>query len=186
MKTKVFCIVLAVALSGFTALFSQGFQPPADGKGVVYFVSTKKKLIPFEYFHNDRFIGELEKLNYMRYECEPGQQLFWASSESQEFLNADIKAGNSYIVMVELVSGFWRMNPRFTPITAGHEFFVKAAALIKRKVPYNIPEAEIQARQADLTYFIAHILNLYETEWKQTQEIKVLTPEMAIPAEAMR
>lgn len=186
MKTKVFCLLVAFALSSFATIFSQGFTPPASGKAVIYFVSAKKKLIPFEFFHQERFIGELEKLNYMRYECAPGKQLLWASSESKEFLDASLETGNSYIVIVEMRQGFWRMNPKFTPITSGSEFFAQAAVMIKEKAPYNIPEAEIQARQPELAEFIANIMNLYETEWKQTQEIKVLTPEMAIQQEVMK
>jgi len=185
MKTKAFCVVLAFALSGLTSLLGQGFTPPTTGKAVIYFVSAKKKLIPFEFFHQDRFIGELEKLNYMRYECDPGHQLLWASSESKEFLEADLEEGKSYIVIVETRQGFWRLNPKFTPINSGSEYFPKAAALIKSKAPYNIPEAEIEARQPELTEFIANILNRYSTEWRQLNEFKVLTPDMAIPAEAM-
>jgi hypothetical protein len=185
MKTKVFCLVLALALSS-SAIFGQGFKPPAKNKAVIYFVSAKKRLITFEFFHYDKFIGELEKLNYMRYECDPGQQLLWASSENKEFLEANLEAGKSYVVKVETREGFWRLNPRFTPINAEHAFFAQAAALIKSKAPYNIPEAEIKARQLKLTEFIANILDLYKTDWKNKQEILVLTPNMAIPEEKMK
>lgn len=186
MKTKALSIILALFFLGLVNLFSQGFKPPAEGKAVVYFVSYKKKLIPFEFFHGDRFIGEFKKLNYMRYECDPGQQLLWASSESKEFLEANLEAGSSYIVKVSMRSGFWRMNPWFTPITDSDEFFPQAATLIKEKAPYNIPPAEIAERQPELEDFISNILNLYQTEWRQEKEYKILTPEMAIPEQSMK
>jgi hypothetical protein len=186
MKTRVLILAVLLAVVGLSDLSGQGFQPPANGKAVIYFVSGHKKNIPFEFFHYDQFIGELEKLNYMRYELSPGKQLLWASSEKKEFLDADLKEGGSYIVMVTMVSGFWRVNPKFTPITDTSHFFLQAATLIKEKAPYNIPEAEIKERQAKLGEFIANILNLYETEFKTTQEIKVIKPEMALSEEAMK
>ncbi len=186
MKTKVFCLVFVLAISSFTVIFGQGFDQPAEGKAAIYFVSSTKKLIAFEFFYNDKFIGELQKLNYMRYECEPGQQLFWASSESKEFLEAYLEAGKSYIVKVELRTGFWRVNPKFTPINGSDEFFPKAAEMIKEKAPYNIPESEIQSHQSELSDFIANILDHYQNEWRQLNKYSVITPDMAIPEEAMK
>jgi len=101
MKTlKILCIILIATLSGSSSLFSQGFQPPAEGKSVVYFVrvSGYAGAISFEYFHQDKYIGIFKKKNYIRYECNPGKQLFWASSENKEFVTADLKEGGTYII----------------------------------------------------------------------------------------
>jgi hypothetical protein len=186
MRIKVLYLGLSLALSGLMAGYGQGFQPPNEGKAVVYFVSATKKLIPFELFYNQQFIGEVEKMNYMRFECDPGQQLFWASSENKDFLNATMEAGKSYIVMVEMVSGFWRLNPRLCPIWPGHAYFDMASKLIREKAPYNIPQQEIQDRQAKMTEFIANVMVHYETEWKLTNDVKTLTGEMAIPEEDLK
>jgi hypothetical protein len=186
MKTKLTIIITVLCLWGITTVYSQGFQPPASGKSVVYFVSLKKKSNVFEYFHQDKYIGVFGKYNYMRYEVETGKQLLWASSESKEFLTMDVPEGGTYIIMVTTVSGFWRTNPKFSVITPGSEDFALAKALINAQAPIVTPESKIKEMNSKLTEFTANILNLYETEWKLKYPYTTLTTEMAIPAEAMK
>ncbi|MCK9617795.1 MAG: hypothetical protein M0R21_08150 [Lentimicrobiaceae bacterium] len=187
MKTKLFCIITMVILPGFFPVFGQGFQPPANGKAVIYFVSLKKKSCTFDYFHQDKYIGFFGKNNYMRYECDPGKQLFWASSETKDFVTADLKAGDTYIVTVDMVIGFWRNNPKLTAISAKHELFAKAAALIKSKKPVVTPDAKIEARNQELKVeFIPNILSIYENDWKNSRTYTHISQDMSIPADAMK
>ena len=84
MKKLLFIVLIALLASVDTA-FSQGFQPPAEGKAVIYFtrVTLYGKPVDFEFFHQDQYIGAFKGDEYMRYECDPGTHLFWASSENK-------------------------------------------------------------------------------------------------------
>jgi hypothetical protein len=186
MKTKLFYLLMLIFSVSSSAIFAQGFQPPSNGKAVIYFVSLKKKTITFEYFHQDKYIGVFGKKNYMRYECDPGKQLFWVSSETKDFVIADLQAGGTYIVIVEMKIGWWRANPDLMAIKVNHEFFANAAALIKSKPPVVTPNEKIELRNFELTDFVANILDIYETEWKETRDYTHITPDMAIPEEAMK
>ncbi len=186
MKAKLSIIITVLCVLGITTIYSQGFQPPANGKSVVYFVSLKKKSMEFEYFHQDKYIGVFGKYNYMRYEVETGTQLLWASSESKEFLTMDVPEGGTYIVKVTTVMGFWRNNPKFSVITADSEEFALAKALINGQSPVITPESKIKEMNSKLTEFTANILNLYETEWKLKYPYTTLTTDMAIPSEAIK
>ena len=183
---KVSGIILIAALSGFTSLFAQGFQPPAEGKSVIYFVNFKKK-DAFEYFLQDKYIGVFDKgENYMRIECDPGEHLFWASAENKEFVTTDLMEGGSYIVIGAAKMGAWSKRVNLTPITEDDELFEKARALINKKEPIVTPESKIELRNSELVEFIANIMDRYENDWKAKYDYPHISADMAIPADKMK
>jgi len=122
----------------------------------------------------------------MRYELEPGEQLLWASSENREFITCQLKAGGTYIVIVDVVMGFWKMHVGFTPITVNDaDLFERAKQLIIAEPPVITPEETIVKMNTKLAKFIPEQLALYEKEWKNTRNFKHISPEMAIPADKM-
>src|SRR5687767_722191 len=124
MKAKTCQIVFLLLFVTATAM-SQGLKPPTEGKAVIYFVrvSAMGALIPFDFFHEKKYIGQFSGRNYMRYECDAGEHLFWASSENKEFLTAEVKAGETYIVIVDVEMGIGIARVGLTPIDAQHKVF---------------------------------------------------------------
>lgn len=164
-------------------LTAQGFQPPADGKAVVYFVrvSSMGFAINFEYFDGDQYIGAFKGKNYMRYECEPGTHLLWASSENKEFITADLQAGGTYVVIVDIAMGIGKARVGLSPITASAtEVFARAKELVKTEPPQITPQEKIDKMNIKLKDFIAEKLNKYETTWKHEKNFPRISPDMAI------
>lgn len=189
MKAKVFLFALILFLSGITIAEGQGFIPPAPGKAVVYFVRVTSLgfAVSFEYFHQDKYIGIFKGKNYMRYECDPGPNLFWASSENKEFLTSDLKEGGTYIVIVNIEMGAWKARVGLTPISIKDtELFDRAKELILKQAPIITPEEKIQSMNVKLADFIKEKLIQYETEWKSTKDFGYISADMAIPVEAMK
>jgi len=183
-RMLIFCLLILAAST--TTLNAQGFQPPAEGKAVVYFVPLKK-VVSFEYFHNDKYIGVFSGKNFMRYECDPGKQLLWASSENKEFVEADLKAGGTYIIMVENAFGVGRARVSLTPITTKNtEEFEKVKKLVLKQKPAVTSEEKIVEMNEKLQEFIPEKLNMYKTEWRNKYPIISITPDMAIPAESLK
>ena len=116
MKTIYIYILSIILLANSSTSFAQGFQPPSKGKAVVYFARVTKygKKAKFEYFHQDKYIGVFKGQNYLRYECDPGQNLLWVSTENKEFVTADLKEGETYIVIVNVIMGFASARVGFT------------------------------------------------------------------------
>ncbi|MCD4729820.1 MAG: hypothetical protein K8R74_04410 [Bacteroidales bacterium] len=186
---KISCVILIVMLIGHSSLFAQGFQPPAEGKSVVYFVrvSGYGGGASFEFFHQDKYIGVFKKKNYMRYECDPGEQLLWASSENKEFITSNLKAGETYIVIVDVIMGFWKAHVGLTPISVSDtESFDRSKELINKKEPIVTPEEKIEQMNKKLEDFIAEELKHYDEVAKHKKNFKHISPDMAIPAEAMK
>jgi hypothetical protein len=188
MKTIICFVLLSVLTTGSSSILSQGFQPPAPGKSVVYFVRVTKfgSAVSFEFFHQDKYIGIFKGYNYMRYECDPGQQLLWASSENKEFITCDLKEGGTYIVMVDVVMGGWKAHVGFNPITADDERFVRVKELINEKPPVITPKEKIDEMNQKLATFIPEQLQKYNDIWKDEKNFKHISPDMAIPPDVMK
>jgi hypothetical protein len=188
MKTKAFFIFLVAIMAGFSSLFAQGFKAPAEGKAVVYFVRVTVYGAPtsFEFFHNDKYIGIFNGKNYMRYELDPGEQLLWASSENKEFVTADLKAGGTYIIMIDVIMGGFKARVGMNPITSADERFARAKELINDKPPVVTTEKKIDEMNKKLAKFIPETLEKYNTIWKGEKNFKSITADMAIPEDMLK
>jgi hypothetical protein len=134
----------------------------------------------------DKFIGAFKKKNYMRYECDPGEHLFWASSENKEFLTVDLKEGGTYIVLVDVIIGGWKPHVGLKPITADDtKLFERAKELINKKPPVVTPESKIVSTNKKLSEFIPKMLDRYENEWKAKRNFKHISQDMAIPEDKL-
>jgi hypothetical protein len=123
----------------------------------------------------------------MRYELDPGEQLLWISSENKEFVTCDLQEGGSYIVIVDIIMGMMKARVGATPITvADTEQFERAKELIMAEPPVVTPAEKIEQMNIKLADFIAEKLKQYEEEWKHEHEFNHISPEMAIPPEAMQ
>ena len=144
---KKLLIVSILIFTAFSNLFGQGFQPPAEGKAVIYFtrVTLYGKPVEFEFFHQDKYIGVFKGDQYMRYECDPGTQLFWASSENKEFLTAELEADKIYIVMVDVIMGVMKAHVGLTPVTIDKtEDIHKVKLLVDKKEPAVTPDDKLE------------------------------------------
>ncbi len=189
MKTRLYLLLCLSLLTGFSTIFAQGFTPPSEGKAVVYFtrVTMYGAGVSFEFFDNDQFIGIFKGKNYMRYECDPGEQLFWASSENKEFITAEFEAGKTYIVMVNVIMGAWKAHVGLSPVAENDsDDFKRAKELIQSKAPVVTPEKKINSTNEKLKDFIPERLEQYENEWKDTKNFKHISADMAISEEAMK
>jgi hypothetical protein len=188
MKKKILFTLLIASVLGSASMLAQGFQAPSAGKSVVYIVrvSSYGFAVSFEYFHNDKYIGAFKGKNYMRYECDPGQQLLWISSENKEFIECDLKEGGTYIVLVYIIPGVWKARMESSPISASDERFEEAKAFIKSEPPVTTPQEKIDAMNKKLEGFIQDQLKRYNAEIKGIKEVDKITADMALPEEAMK
>ena len=119
----------------------------------------------------------------MRYECPAGEHLLWASSENKQFLHCNLKAGETYIVLVNIVMGAWKARMDLEPVTIENKDFERIKELVYSQAPVETPPELIESTQKKLEErgFIQNIMTRYETEWKNEKNTKTITPEMFIP-----
>jgi hypothetical protein len=188
MKTKILLSILLTLIVGMQTVCAQGFKTPSPGKAVVYFVpESKRGVASFKYFLGDKYIGVFKGKNYMRYECNPGQNLFWISSENKEFIIADLMEGGTYIVSVSVEMGWATARVSAFPVTTkSTDLFELAKTMINSKPPVITPDEKIKEENVLLAGFIKEKLAMYENEWKNTKAYPHITPEMAIPESSMK
>ncbi len=190
MKNLKLLLLISVVFCVSKSVLAQGFTPPAESNAVVYFVrvSSYGGSTSFEYFNNERFIGIFKGKNYMRYECPAGKQLLWASSENKEFLQCDLKAGETYIVLVNIKMGAWKAQVGLEPLTVDHEVFERAKKLVLEKKPIVTSKAKIKSTEEKLAArgFVENIMNRYESEWQHSDHTKVIKADMFIPKEDLK
>ena len=185
---KLLLTTLFLALTGICSVFAQGFEPPANGKAAIYFVRVTKygKPTSFEFFHHDKYIGAFKGDEYMRYEVDAGEHLFWASSENKEFITAEVEAGKTYIIIVDVIMGAWKARVGLTPLSISDaETFKNEKKLINKRPPVVTPENKIEKMNEKLADFIQEKLEMYETTWKDEQNFNHLSPDMAIPEDQL-
>ncbi len=164
-----------IALAGIYTVMAQGFTPPPDEKAVVYFVRVTKygKPTAFEFFHQDKYIGAFKGDQYMRYECDPGSHLFWASSENKEFITANLESGKSYIIMVNVIMGAWKARVGLAPLNFDdNEVWERVKKLVNKDEPIVMPESKIEKMNKKLSKFIPKQLKNYETTWKDERNFR--------------
>ncbi|OFX24309.1 MAG: hypothetical protein A2041_14080, partial [Bacteroidetes bacterium GWA2_31_9b] len=161
-------------------------KPPAEGKAVVYFTRITKYgfAMSLDYFNNDKFIGAFKGQNYMRFECEPGEQIFWLYYPKKiDLIKANLKPGDSYVVIVDVRPD----KSQLTPISIEKEMeFNRAKDLINKSKPVIFKESDIEKMNVKLSKRISETMNIYETQLKNESAILEIKPEMAIPEESKK
>ena len=176
-------VLFAIVILPFLTAHAQGFQAPSPGKAAIYFVrhTAAGFAISFDFYHNDKFIGDFAGKNYMRYETEPGEHLFWASSENHDFMTAELKEGDTYIVVVNVEMGFAIARVGLTPIMPTDKSFERAKKLVDKKAPKTNTEEELRQRNETRAEYIADKLKDYDEKLRIKRNYMHLSPEMAIP-----
>ncbi|MFA7116852.1 MAG: hypothetical protein WC140_06475 [Bacteroidales bacterium] len=173
-----------------TIVFSQGFTAPAEGNAAVYFVRITKwgRENSFEYFHNSEFIGRAKGKNYMCFEYPAGEHLFWISNESKSFVKCNLKAGKTYIVLVNVFMGAWKYDATLEPIIAKDKDFQRIKNFVLSEKSSVTSQYTIDKITTSLnkTNFIGDIMDKYQNKWKGTDKVKIITDDMFIPQDQLK
>ncbi len=159
-----FFICLAVG-----QLQAQSFEQPSEGKSLVYFVrsSGTGALVNFKYFDGETFLGKNNGVHYFKYECEPGEHLFWIASENRDFLKADLKPNATYVFEARPTMGAFKAAARLYPVAPNNEKMLKRInKLMSKRAP-----TQLKGLDDDMAFFIKSGMERYE---KIKDDVKVL------------
>lgn len=73
-------------------------------------------LINFRLYDKDLFLGSLASGNYLVYECEPGEHLFWAGAENRDYVEANLEANSVYVINAEGQMGAFVAGVNLSPL----------------------------------------------------------------------
>lgn len=118
-------VVTIFCLFNLTTLFAQELSIPTEVKANVYIIRNEFKgiFISFDFYNHDQFIGNLRGLSYLKYECKPGRQLFWAVAGNKDFLELDVREGETYIIKADFIMGLFKGNVKLKLINKEEDEF---------------------------------------------------------------
>ena len=163
---KKFVLILPLMFFAFTSL-CQNLNPAPEGKAVVYFVRTSSTgfAINFSYFDSTKLIGVFNGPKYIRYECEPGQHLFWARSENRDFVEAELEAGKIYFIEAIVKMGAIKAAVELRPVnTDDSKKMEKIFKLLNKKPSESFTEEELRNETIRLESAIERGLEKYREE----------------------
>ena len=141
-------IHLTVLLLASQPGISQTIPPAPEDKAVVYFARTSSLgfAINFTYFDSTVLIGKCKGTNFIRYECEPGQHVFWGRSENRDYVEAELEAGKVYFIEVEPRMGAMKAAIELNPVdpSPGSKAMNRILKLIDKKTPEIFHPLELE------------------------------------------
>lgn len=110
-------LLFGALVFGLNTLLAQSIEKPSEGKALVYIAKTGAgPLVNFRIYDGDKFLGALSGFQYMVYECDPGEHLFWAASENRDYVEANLEANSVYVLNAEGQLGAFIAGVNFKPL----------------------------------------------------------------------
>ena len=133
----------------------------------------------FRFFDGEKFLGKFKDKNYLRYECEPGEHLFWVKAENTDYLEANLLADKIYIVEANAVMGAFSAGVKFNILDFNDDRKMKRVfKLLTKKDPMVFDENELLKDQNDMQEIIKSGLEKYQNKQERDKEFDKITPEM--------
>jgi len=172
-------LVILIVFNGML-MQAQKFTRASENKCFIYFVrpSFVGSAINFKFFDGEKIIGKFNGKKYMTYECDPGEHLFWWGSDVGAYLNANIQAGKTYIVIA---------NPgdkrKIYSIDHSDKKQIKDVwKIVGKKAPVIFNQEELEELQYENNYFIAKQLERYKEKTTEGKEFQELSQGMEMPS----
>ncbi|MFD2585795.1 hypothetical protein ACFSQJ_02565 [Croceitalea marina] len=181
MKSKL--ITLTACLTLFLG-FSQENDSNSANNATVYFVraSGLGALINFTYFDGEEPIGKFNGPKYLKYECSPGEHLFWAKSENKSFVEANLKSGGIYIIDVVPQMGGLKAGVKLVPVDKNNYKLKKIQKLLSKRESETFDETQRTKIKSGET--VAKGMERYsKLKEKNSEKIGILSEDMTVNKE---
>ncbi len=181
MKSFFVLILFFIIISNIAA---QQIEPAPGDKAAVYFVriSSYSSAANFLYFDNSSFIGKFNGTKYMRYECEPGKHLFWANSENNSYLEAQLEAGKVYFIEAVPLTGVLRAGVKLIPLNPESIEFedklISIRSLMDKQAPLTFKIIELEAKSEKYEEVVKIGIKKYERLKGRGEDVARLTKTM--------
>ncbi len=159
---------------------NQELKKPKEGKSLVYFVRSNSTgfALNFRVYDKDKFLGQLVYKEYVVYECEPGQHLFWAASENRDFVEAELEPNKTYVIDVQGQMGAFIVGVSVVPLKPNNKQAQKDLYKIVKNEKMIVYNPEV-INSVDKQENIMKGLEKYnELKEKKSNKIEVLSKDM--------
>jgi len=183
---KIFSALISIFALTLT-LNAQTIEPAPEDKAVVYFVRTSAlgALINFTYFDGEKVIGKFNGPKYMRYECQPGEHLFWARSENKSFVKANVEAGKIYIIEAIPKMGGIKAGVNLVPVNPKTARLKKIQKLVSKKKGMKFTDIQLRQFNSQMIEVVKRGMKKYKKMQSTNKSIPVLTKDLSVEAKQL-
>ncbi len=178
---KLNILIILILLFQTKLCYGQEIAPAPEGMAVVYFIrtSTTGELINFSFYDQTKYMGKFNGSKYIRYECEPGEHLFWAAAENRDFIEADLDTGKVYLIEVIPLMGFAKASVKLAPVNQNDpKKMNKINKLILKKPPVALTNEELDLDKRSNSQIIDSGIQKYQEEKEKGKITTKLTKTM--------
>lgn len=151
-------------------------------KAIVYFTraSGLGALINFTYFDGEKVIGRFNGPKYIRYECDPGEHLFWARSENKSFVEADLEGGKIYVIDVIPRMGGLKASVLLKPVDKNTYKLKRIQKLLSKRDSESFDETELDSLRTEMAEVVQRGMERYDKLKEKGKEIPFLDSNMTV------
>jgi len=136
-------------------------------------------LMNFRFFEENSYLGKFKGKNYIRYECEPGEHMFWVKAENIDFIETDLTAGNIYLVENNAVIGEFSAGVKFRIVDYSNEKQMKRInKLLAKKEAKTFTEEQLLEDEKEMSEIIQKGMQKVQEKIKEGKEIKRISSDM--------
>jgi hypothetical protein len=140
--------------------------------------------INFKYFDGKEYIGKFKGKGYLIHECEPGKHLFWAASENEDFIEANLEAGKVYVILAEPKMGVVKAGVKLSILNfSDAKALKKATKTVGDKPPVYFSTADIKESQGKYQDLIAKSIKKYQSSLAKGIDFPQIVSGMEVPEE---
>lgn len=179
-------IITITILFNVLLLQAQEFKSATENKALVYFARLPAMgfAINFRYFDGKEYIGKFKGSGYVTYECEPGNHLFWASSENADYIQAELEAGKTYVIIAGPKVGAFKARIALKNLDFSDKKTVnKVLKLLEKNAPTYISSSEIKKGQIKYADHISESIAEYQSLFADSNDIQTIVSGMEVPIE---
>lgn len=181
---RIFKLLLCMLSFICTLASAQQLPAPAAGKALVIFERppVAALAVQIRLFDSSKYMGLIGAGGHLVYECAPGKKLFWATAENRDFLEADLAAGQVYLVQALATPGAMQARVKLLPYDPKN----KRAEKIKQQFIKRIDKGKEKKadpsmddrNEAVISEAVTHGLQRYSTLKEKNKKITQLTADM--------
>ncbi len=182
-KQTLFALFALTISMHVNAQFKTKLVPPSEGKSVIYFLRTTSlgSLMNMRYFDEQKYLGKFNGRSYIRYECEPGEHIFWIKAENVDVLKADLEKGKTYVVETNAAMGAFSAAAKFKIVDFSSKKQLKRInRLFEKKEESVFTEADLKEGQTKNTEVIQKGMKKVLKKLKKKKKLAVLTSDMYV------
>lgn len=147
--------LLLLLLLCITSLYAQDTITSKNKNATVYIIRNRSSgVFTFDYYNNDKYIGNLNSSQQLMYECEAGKQLFWAVADNKYFLEVNLEPNETYIIEVHKEIGLIKGSVKLSLVAKGSDYYNYLKEIVQKKKSVQFTDDEILMQNTKRREFI--------------------------------